>query len=146
MEAPFLIKITEIDGRIWPLNRLQKYCKIRRILDTTRYISLFISRFKVKCLQLICRKGAYIVQVRMYLGEEGAAGKVPARQPNAVHRLQRQNQRFHFFGWVNVLSYSKIVPIYVKIKLSERKMSQIWMLTRSSERIFNLMHYIGIIR
>ena len=38
MEAPFRIKITETDGRILLLIRLQKYCKIRRILDTTRHI------------------------------------------------------------------------------------------------------------
>ena len=39
MEAPFRIKITKTDGSILPLNRLEKYCKIRRILNTTRHIS-----------------------------------------------------------------------------------------------------------
>ena len=36
--------------------------------------------------------------VHRYLGEEGAAAKVPARGPNAVLRLHREDQRFNFFG------------------------------------------------
>ena len=62
MEAPFRMKIKETDGRIWPLNRLQKYCRhTLHILRLDILGNLSVDSGVKLFLQLICRKGASII-------------------------------------------------------------------------------------